>query len=131
MHAPYFKGMDEHVRDRNRKLGKRVVFVVAVGQGVIALREKALAGQAPGLKAQGERFSDAIGQARPLLQALAAYCHLAVICRQSPVGVPVPAVLEKENGLNGDAPTKGRLNRLLQELAWEAAVQHPLSGVRA
>src|SRR6202007_3016281 len=30
MHAPYFKGMDEHVRELNKKHGKQVLFVVPV-----------------------------------------------------------------------------------------------------
>src|SRR5205807_10354116 len=37
MHEPYFKSMDEHVRELNKKLGKDVVLVVPVGQAVIAL----------------------------------------------------------------------------------------------
>jgi len=44
--------MDEHVVAVNKKLGKQVVFVVPVGQAVIALREKIVAGKAPGLKSQ-------------------------------------------------------------------------------
>jgi hypothetical protein len=39
--------------------------------------------------------------------------------RRSPVGLPLASVPDEA------------LNRLLQELAWQAAVEHPLSGVRA
>ena len=106
--------------------GKPVVFVVPVGQAVLGLREKIIAGQAPGLKTQDDLFTDAIGHARPPLQALAAYCHFAVIYRRSPVGLPLPAALEKAK-----VPEAEKLNRLLQELAWEAVRQHPLSGVEA
>ncbi|HMF17508.1 MAG TPA: hypothetical protein VKE98_09895 [Gemmataceae bacterium] len=122
LHAPYFKSMDEHVKELNAKQGKQVLFVVPVGQAVIALREKIIAGQAPGLKTQEDLFTDAIGHARPPLQALAAYCHFAVIYKKSPVGLPMPAILPKN--------TNPELNRLLQELAWEAVTSHPLSGVR-
>ena len=62
-----------------------------VGQAVIALREKIIAGQAPGLKTQWELFRDSWGHPAPPLQALAAYCHFAVIYRRSPVGLPMPA----------------------------------------
>jgi hypothetical protein len=55
--------------------------------------------------------------------ALAAYCHYAVIYRKSPVGLPPPAGLRKGD----DAES---LNRLLQEVAWDAVTHHPLSGVR-
>ena len=126
LHEPYFKSMDEHVRALNKKFGKRVVFVVPVGQAVIALREKIIAGQAPGLKTQEDLFTDALGHARPPLQALVAYCHFAVIYHRSPVGQPMPAVLKKANNPEGE-----KLNRLLQELAWDAVTHHPLSGVRA
>jgi hypothetical protein len=35
-----------HVAEINHKLGKQVLFVVPMGQAVIALREKIIAGQA-------------------------------------------------------------------------------------
>jgi hypothetical protein len=126
LHEPYFKDMDAHVRELNEKLGKQAVFVVPVGQAVIALREKIIDGKAPGLKKQSDLFTDAIGHARPALQALVAYCHFAVIYRRSPVGLPVPAVLANAKNLD----EKEKLNRLLQELAWDAVRQHPLSGVK-
>ncbi len=127
MHAAYFKSMDEHVRALNKKLGKQVVFVVPAGQAVIALREKIIAGKAPGLKTQEDLFTDAIGHAKPPLQVLVAYCHYAVIYRHSPVGLPLPPILAKAKNPNWDE----KLNRLLQELAWQAVIQHPLSGVSA
>src|SRR5205823_1071664 len=108
-------------------LGKEAVFVVPVGQAVIALREKVIAGQAPGLKEQEDLFADVIGHARPPLQLLVGYCHFAVVYRRSPVGLPVPAVLPRARG----PLREGKLNRLLQELAWEAVTRHPLSGVKA
>jgi hypothetical protein len=126
MHAPYFKSIDDHVKELNKAEGKTALFVVPVGQAVIALREKIIAGEAPGLKKQEDLFTDAIGHATPPLQALVAYCHFAVIYRRTPVGLPAPAILAKANNPNWDA----KLNRLLQELAWDAVTQHPLSGVK-
>src|SRR5262249_46133466 len=122
--APYFQSIDNEVTGQNKKHGKPVLYVVPVGQAVIALREKIIAGQAPGLKMQDDLFSDAIGHAKAPLQALVAYCHYAVIYRRSPVGLPVPTVLK-----NAKLPEEEKLNRLLQKLAWEAASNHPLSGV--
>jgi hypothetical protein len=121
LHAEYFQTIDDHVRDLNKKLGKQVLYVVPVGQAVIALREKVIDGKAGSLKQQEDLFTDAIGHARAPLMALVAYCHYGVIYRRSPVGLPAPKVLGKDAEL---AP-------LLQELAWQAVVQHPLSGVRA
>jgi hypothetical protein len=104
----------------NKKFEKDVVFVVPIGQAVIALREKILDGKAPGLKKQSDLFTDDIGHARAHVMVLNAYCHYAVIYKRSPVGLPVPAT----------AKTDEKLNRLLQELAWEAVTKHPLSGVK-
>ena len=114
------------MRELNKKHGKQVVFVVPVGQAVIALRERIIAGAAPGLKTQDELFTDAIGHVRQPVQALNAYCHYAVIYGRSPVGLAAPAVLKQIKSQDQIEP----LNRLLQELAWEAVRQHPLSGVK-
>jgi hypothetical protein len=125
-HEPYFKSVDEHIRELNRKHGKTVLFEVPAPQAVIALREKIIAGKAPGLKTQEDLFTDALGHGKPPLQALVAYCNYAVMYRRSPVGLPVPNVLKQAK--LGDQEEK--LNRLLQELAWEAVKQHPHAGVR-
>ncbi len=124
-HEPYFKVMDEHIRELNKKYGKTVLYIVPAAQAILALREKIVAGEVPGITTQEELFSDALGHGKPPLQLLVAYCNFSVIYRQSPVGLPVPNIL-KQSKL-GDNEEK--VNRLLQELAWDAVVRHPLSGV--
>jgi hypothetical protein len=126
-HERYFHDMDEMVRDLNKQLGKPVVLVVPVGQAVVALREKVISGAAPGIKTQAELFSDSWGHATAPVQVLAAYCHYAVIYGRSPVGLPLPSRLAK--GKNPSWADE-KLNHLLQELAWDAVVHHPLSGVK-
>lgn len=123
-HAPYFESIDQHVRDLNKKFGKQALFVAPVGQAVLELREKIVAGKAPGLTKQTDLFTDAIGHATPPLQALVAYVHYAVTYRRSPVGLAAPPGLQKP-------PADPALVKLLQEIAWQAAVAHPLSGVAA
>ena len=123
-HATYFQAMDEHVRMLNTKYGKTAVFVVPSGQAVLALREKVIKGGVPGVAKQSELFTDPIGHPRDHIKVLATYCHYAVIYGRSPVGLPVPNAIAK-------APEAEKLNRLLQELAWDAVTQHPLSGVKA
>ena len=125
-HEPYFKMIDEHIQDLNKKEGKTVLYVVPVAQAVLALREKIVAGQAPGLKSQEDLFSDALGHGKPPLQLLVAYCNFSVIYRRSPVGLPVPNIL-KQSKLGDD---EEKLNHLLQELAWDAVIKHPLSGLQ-
>jgi hypothetical protein len=127
IHAPYFKSMDDHAAALNKEHGKPVVSIVPVGQAVILLREKIIESKAPGLKVQEDLFRDAIGHVQPPVMALTAYCHFAVIYKRSPVGLPVPAILK-----NAKNPEWGEdLNKLLQELAWKAVTEHPLSGVTA
>jgi hypothetical protein len=126
IHAAYFKSVDDQVAALNKELGRQAVFVVPVGQAVVALRSRIHAGKAAGLKSQADLFGDAIGHGTAPLQALATYCHYAVIYRRSPVGLPMPDVLKKAKNAAWDED----LSRLLQEIAWEAVTSHPLSGVK-
>lgn len=126
IHEKYFKIIEEHVAELNKKHGKQAVFVAPVGQAVTALREKIIAGEAPGLKEQADLFTDAIGHAKPPLMALVGYVYYAAVYRQSPVGLPVPTVLK-----NAKIPEVDKLNQLLQQLAWDAVSTHPMSGVKA
>ncbi|QDU96206.1 hypothetical protein Pla8534_40250 [Lignipirellula cremea] len=121
-HAPYFEAMDQKVKQLNEQFGRTVVYAAPVGQAVLKLREKILAGEAPGLAEQDDLFKDDIGHPHAALKALVAYVHFGVTYRRSPVGLPSPAILAK-------APASQV--KLLQELAWEAVCEHPLSGVQA
>jgi hypothetical protein len=125
--AHYDRDIEALVRGVNQRLGKNVVLVVPVGQAAVALREKIVAGQAPGLKAQWDLFRDTWGHPQAPLRVLSAYCHFAVIYRRSPVGLPLPSQLANAENLTADE--KDKLNRLLQELAWDAVAHHPLAGV--
>lgn len=126
-HNQYFAAMDEHVLQLRKKHGKDTIFVAPVGQAVMALREKIVEGKVPTLTKQSDLFTDAIGHAKPPLQALVAYVHYSVTYRRSPVGLPAPAVLG--GGKSEQYPPE--LIKLLQEIAWQAAIDHPLSGVQA
>ena len=125
-HDSYFKSMDDHVRELNTKYAKDkpAVFVVPVGQAVLALRDLIIQGKAPGIAKQSELFTDPIGHPREHVKAIAAYCHFAVIYGRSPIGLPMPAAVAK-------LPESEKLNALLQQLAWDAVTQHPLSGGKA
>ncbi len=124
LHDPYFKEMDDYVSALNAKLGKQVLFVVPAGQAVVALREKIMAGEIPGISKQSDLFADGIGHPTPPLKALVSYCNFSVIYRRSPIGLPMPDVLAKANNPKWDEA----LNRSLQEIAWNAVTSNPLSG---
>ena len=123
LHEPYFKAMDDYVVALNKRLGKQVLYVVPMGQAVLALREKIIAGQVPGIAKQSELFTDKLGHPGPALRMLEGYCQFAVVYRRTPVGLPMPRRLARRY--------KEDLNRLLQEIAWNAVTHHPLSGVQA
>ena len=124
-HAVHFQTMNAHIRELNEKFGKTVLYVAPAANAVIALREKIMAGQAPGLATQEDIFTDELGHGKPPLMALVGYVNYATIYRRSPIGLPVPTILKQ--AMLGEQEES--LNRLLQELAWDAVQEHPLSGV--
>ncbi|HEY0256820.1 MAG TPA: hypothetical protein VGC39_05200 [Candidatus Methylacidiphilales bacterium] len=125
LHAPYFKEMDDYVAALNTTLGKQVLFVVPAGQAVLALRTKIIANEIPAFAKQSDLFKDAIGHPQPPLEALVSYCNFAVIYHRSPIGLPIPDCMAQAKNPKWD----DSLNRLLQQIAWEAVTHEPLSGL--
>lgn len=122
MHEPYFAMIEGHVKELNARIPGARIAIVPSGEAVLALRAKVIAGEAPGVRTQSELFTDVLGHPGPQIRVLSAYCHYAVMYRRSPVGLPVVSQLTK-------LPEAEKLNRLLQEIAWKAVTEHPLSGV--
>jgi hypothetical protein len=127
LHEPYYPGFLAQLEAINRKYGRQVVFVVPTGHALIALREKVRLGQAPGIAKQESLFVDDMGHPGPAVLTLNAYCHFAVIYRRTPVGIAPPPPMLKWSSAGDREP----LNKLLQELAWDAVTKSPLSGVNA
>lgn len=121
-HDPYFKMIEDHVKELNSRIPAAKIAIVPSGEAVLALRDKVIKGEAPGIKTQNELFTDVLGHPGPQIRVLSAYCHFSVIYRRSPVGLPVISQLTK-------LPEAEKLNRLLQEIAWKAVSEHPMSGV--
>lgn len=121
----YRRDIEKHVRDLNQQVGKKAVLVVPVGEATTMLREKIVAGKIRALKVQWRLFRDDWGHPTSPLKVLAAYCNYAVIYRRSPVGLPMPEEFEKNQEFK--VPT---LNTLLQEIAWEACVANPMTGLQ-
>jgi hypothetical protein len=126
-------GVTDKVRSQVNAINKQfadkhrrpVAFLVPVGDAVIRLRERVVKGQVPGIAKQSELFRDDLGHGKPPIYVLNAYCHFAVIFGRSPVGLPAPAML-KAAGLGENAD---KVNRILQEIAWEAVTAEPASGI--
>lgn len=122
-HGEWLRKLEAQVRALNQSAGREAVFIVPASEAIFALRERLVEGKAPGLKKQSELFRDPLGHPNAQLAQLVAYCHFATIYKRSPVGLPVPAALKS-------LPQAVELNRLLQELAWDAVVNYPMSGVK-
>lgn len=120
----WLKPLEKQVNALNASVGKSAVRIVPVSRAVFALRERIAQGTAPGIAKQSDLFRDDLGHPQPPLAALVTYCHFATTYGRSPVGLPVPATLKS-------LPNAGAMNSLLQELAWQAVISYPLSGVRA
>jgi len=106
--------------------GKKIVALVPSAQAMVALRTKISNIEWPGLSKQGELFVDAVHPSAPM-ESLNTYMHFAVLYGQSPVGLPMPAMLKNAKREAWDE----KFNRSLQELAWETVTKYPYSLVTA
>lgn len=122
-HATWKAKLEPQLLALNQKLGREVIHAVPAGDAVLKLRELIVAGKVPGIAKQSEIFTDAGGHGKLPLIALVTYCNFACIYRMSPVG------------LNDPQPDLDRISTdlkpMLQRVAWEAAIAHPMSGVTA
>lgn len=113
--------IEQQITQLNKAYGHDVVHVVPVGDAVLRLRERVVAGKAPGITRQSELFTDPIGHAKAPVMALATYCNFACIYNRSPVGLD-----DGDRELDRIHP---RLRTVLQEIAWDTVTAHPMSGV--
>jgi hypothetical protein len=68
------KGVEAIVDTLNEKFGKRVVFLVPVGDATVKLRELILQGKYPGAKKQSELWTDGMPHPGADVKALSTYC---------------------------------------------------------
>jgi len=113
------KPVEAIVDKLNGKFGKKVVFLVPVGDATVKLREMVLDGKYPGVKKQSELWSDAMPHAGPHVSALSGYCHFAAIYRTSPVGLKI----SRWKDLTDEQ------HAILQKLAWDMVSKYPYAGI--
>jgi hypothetical protein len=118
------RSAEEQAAKLNEEAGRQVVFLVPTSQAHNALRLAIYNGEMPGMTDQGEVFADFIGHPTPPVIALNTYVHFAVLYNRSPIGLPVPGVLQDAGGTE-------EMNLKLQEIAWEIVSNYPPSGVAA
>jgi hypothetical protein len=127
IHEINIKAAEAQCDEINKKAGKKILCLVPSAQACITLRTKIRDKEVPGLTSQGELFRDAISHPAPPLEAFNTYLHYAVIYGQSPVGLPMPTLLKnaKKEAWND------KMNRALEEIAWDTVTNYSYSGVAA
>jgi GH35 family endo-1,4-beta-xylanase/enterochelin esterase-like enzyme len=126
IHAANIKAAEAQADKINKKLGKKVLFLVPSAQAAIALRARIFKKKMPGLTSQAELFRDPISHPAPPLEVLNTYLHFAVIYGKTPVGLPMPSLLKKAH----KEAWNEKMNRALQEIAWETVTHYAYSGVK-
>jgi hypothetical protein len=105
----------------NTRAGRQMAYVVPSADAVYTLREHIINGEVPGVTKQEEIFADAMGHPRTPIVNLVTYVWFAAMYRQSPIGL---------NALVDQAdPSSAARERMLQQIAWNAVVSEPMSGV--
>lgn len=127
----YRKQQEAYVDEVNAKAGKRIVFLVPLGDGMLEVRKMIVAGKFPGITKQnyrdkpGDRGSVLQGDIMPhqglLGMRLGTYMHFAALYRMSPVGLKFP-------GKDGDGLTDEQ-RPILQKLAWDMVSKYPYAGI--
>ena len=119
----YMDRMRTQLQGINERHHREMAFIVPAAEAVGRLREQVIAGKVPGVSKQSELFADAMGHPGPVLSDVVSYVWFATLYRRSPVGM---TALDKEN----TKESKAR-HHLLQQIAWQAVLNEPMSGVHA
>jgi hypothetical protein len=106
----------------DKRAGKQITYVVPSSVAVYNLRKEVLDGNVMGVKLQSDLFRDPIGHGTKPTQNLVTYVWYAAMYRDSPVGLQ--ALVDKTD------PTSAPREKVLQQIAWNAVVGEPKSGVK-
>jgi hypothetical protein len=119
----YRKLQETYVDEVNAKAGKRVVFLVPLGDGMLEVRKMIAAGKFPGVtKVSGSVLGGDIMPHQGLLgKRLGVYMHFAALYRMSPEGLKFPG--KEGDGLPDDQ------RPILQKLAWDMVSKYPYAGI--
>ena len=119
----YRKQQEAYVDEVNAKAGKRVVFLVPLGDGMLEVRKMIAAGKFPGVtKVSGSVLGGDLMPHQGLLGLrLGTYMHFAALYRMSPEGLKFP-------GKEGDGLTDEQ-RPILQKLAWDMVSKYPYAGI--
>lgn len=118
----YLPRLRKQLEGIDTRAGREITFVVPAGAAVYALRQHVLAGDVPGVTKQSQLFTDAIGHPARATAHLVTYVWYAAMYRESPVGLQAL--------VNPRDPASAAREKILQQIAWNALVSEPKSGVK-
>lgn len=119
----YLERMRTQLAGINERAGRDMAFVVPSSVAVYELRRAIIEGRVPGLAQQSDVFRDGMGHVATPGVNLVTYVWFAVMYRENPLGLQAL--------VDPDDPTSASRERVLQQIAWQAAVSEPMSGVKA
>jgi hypothetical protein len=118
----YLERMRTQLEGIDKRAGHQITYVVPSAAAVYALRKEVIQGHVPGVAKQSDMHRDPIGHPTTPTAHLVTYVWYTAMYRESPVGLK--ALVDAAD------PTSAPREKLLQEIAWNAVVAEPKSGVK-
>jgi hypothetical protein len=106
----------------NKRANKTMTYVVPSAVSVYTLRKEILKGAVPGIKLQSDIFRDAMGHPNTPVANVVTYTWFAAMYRESPIGL--------QSLIDANDPNSPKRERMLQQIAWNAVIGEPMSGVK-
>lgn len=106
----------------DKRAGKQITYVVPSANAVYNLRKEVIQGHVPGVAKQSELTRDPIGHPSQVQANLVTYVWYTAMYRESPVGLKAL--------VKADDPNSAAREKILQQIAWNAVVSEPKSGVK-
>ena len=117
----YLERLRTQLQGINERAGRTMAYVVPSATAVYELRKAVLEGRVPGISKQSDLFRDGLGHVTEPGVNLVTYVWFAAMYRESPLGLT--ALIDSQD------PTSAEREQLLQQIAWDAVLAEPMSGV--
>ena len=122
MKGGYMERLRQQLGGINKRAGRNMAYVVPSSVAVYNLRKEIIRGAVPGIKLQSEIFRDGMGHPKQPLANVVTYTWFAAMYRETPVGLT--------SLIDANDPTSAAREVILQQIAWNAVVVEPMSGVK-
>jgi hypothetical protein len=118
----YLERMRAQLEGINRRAGRQMAYIVPSSISAYTLRKEILKGNIPGIAKQSEIFRDGMGHPTTPLANVVTYTWYAAMYRESPIGMT--ALIDRND------PDSAKRELILQQIAWNAVIAEPMSGVK-